>query len=198
MPTEVTQRDRLVHGVYAEDVVYLRGLGMIVAPFQGGYRVDNEVFEKPALQVFAREQRQKRGQKHQPARAAIVPQRDKRAALTAAIEGGATIGQAARAAGASKSTAFAVAQVATPAELLCKCGRPNSHQGRCWARRGDLPEQARVAGHGADRLEARVGQLERQVKGLLRILANGMKADRLLHEERAQTFLKREAEMAQI
>lgn len=175
MTASITLQDLRIHGVYAEDVVYLRDLGMTVAPFKGAYRVGNEIVEKAALHVFAKAERTRRGQKQPPARAAIV-----KAAPRAA-------------------TAAPAAAVAGPTS--CPCGQPSSHSGRCWHRRGQpnpalAPPQARVLSTGS--MEARVAQLERQVKGLLRILGAQSKSARVKNEERAQSHLKFEAEIAQL
>ncbi len=168
--SEPTDAEVRAFGHLAQDIAYLRrGCGLIVAPFKDGFRIDGDVVG--AAELRARADRERKRRNHKAAATVLsAPARplpnvaatygsglddDKRARLKASLEAGDTIGEAARAAGVSKSTAHKH-KGAMPVALVCPCGRPNSHQGRCWSRRGlsGPDSQAPIVPSTPERLDA--------------------------------------------
>lgn len=61
MTAQISQHERVRHGEYAEDVVYLRDVcGLLVAPFRDGYRINNDVVTKDELRERAAQERTRR------------------------------------------------------------------------------------------------------------------------------------------
>ena len=131
-PTEVERRQ---FGELADDIAFLRrGCGIMGAPFQDGYRLDDVVVFADGLQARAKRERARR----EPGRAATaVPSARP---VEAPAPKPPPVEAAARAAQIDTELAGYVRRL-IPAKAptlgtMCKCGRPDSHQGRCWHRRG--------------------------------------------------------------
>lgn len=113
--------ERRAFGDLAEDIAYLRRVCfLIVAPFRDGYRVgpgraDDDVVDAEGLRARAEKERARRAG---TLTATPLPR------AAAVLHSAAPIGLATK------------TPKTMPMDGICRCGRPNSHRGRCWARRG--------------------------------------------------------------
>jgi hypothetical protein len=113
----VTHADVKRHGDCAEAVVYLRDVGLLVAPFKDGYRVGTDVLSRDELKDRAETERKKRGGPKTPVAVAAPP---------------VSIVQKHPVQGPRPPAASSPIIV----DALCGCGKPKNHLGRCWVRRG--------------------------------------------------------------
>jgi len=177
--TTVSIIDQRRFGELAEDVVFLRDRGLIVAPFKGLYRIDNDTYTADGVRKVARDLRQR---EPSPRRAA----KEAAQALTAD----------------DVATPAPPAQPALPPPAICPCSRPRGHGGRCWFKRGlsGPPERKKavrppVEQLPRDAMTARLQRLEARLDKFMRLLAIAIGGRRTSLEQQAAGLAELEAEL---
>lgn len=182
--------DQRRFGELAEDVVYLRSRGLIVAPFKGIYRIDNDTYTADGVRKVAHDLRQR---EPSPRLAA------KRAAPALTAE---NVAEPAPAAVEPIEEAATPASPAPSPPGLCPCSRPRGHGERCWFKRGMTgpPERKKairlpVQPLPSDAMTARLQRLEARLDKFMRLLAIAIGGRRTSLEQQAAGLAELEAEL---
>lgn len=125
-----TDQERRIYGELVDDILYLRNdCGFYAARFKGDYRIGNEVLTAAGVREKACTERRRRSRGQA---ATALPATPPTATTSDKITDipnleVAKIPPKVEPPSAAKRSPFAA---------KCQCGRPENHNGRCWARRG--------------------------------------------------------------
>lgn len=182
--------DQRRFGDLAEDVVFLRDRGLIVAPFKGMYRIDNDTYTADGVRSVAHRLRQR---EPSPRLAA------KRAAQALTVD---HVAEPAPAAVEAVEEAAAPASPAPSPPALCPCSRPRGHGGRCWFKRGMTGPPIRkkavrlpVQPLPSDAITARLQSMEARLNKFMRLLSIAIGGRRTTLEQQAAGLAELEAEL---
>lgn len=184
-----TPQERSRFGELADDVAYLRRVcGLLVAPFEDGYRIQRDKVDADGLVARATAERARR--RTDAPKAAVATSKPAVAAPVA---------PRVMTKDAHRELHAGIAKAARPTKpATCGCGKPGSHPGRCWFRRG-LPDP-KLKPPAVDRAvaarEARLGralaELDSRIDGIQRVIREIVKLLRRGHDVGGQPIAKLE------